>query len=203
MPRSCLADHLRASCRAMLVPCPNSRAASSPGAACGPFPAKKAKLSCEVKVQRQHLQAHLAECKYREDTCPHEGCRKKLFAKDVGSHVKECEYRLVPCRFAPGCGSQVRQRDLDRHIKTDCPMAPQPCTHRAGDQACGEKVPRGRLATHMAACGFREVRCASQCGAVLCAKDVHAHSCVAFLGQALAAAYARIEALEEQLASQQ
>ena len=97
---------------------------------------KKACKLCGVQVLLPQMSAHHNFlCRMRLAAC-RLGCGAQLPVTQLPRHeVTKCRWRGVPCPI-PGCGREIRAKDLKTHMKEECLRRPVGC--RLG---CGLKIP--------------------------------------------------------------
>ena len=115
----------------------------------------KCDYDCGVILKRCELNNHCSnECLNREVSCEH--CLNKIVYRDFNRHYEEClEFPLL---CPNSCGAELRRKQTDSHIETDCPNTIVKCLHeRFG---CKEVIKRCELNNHCSnECLNKEVSC--------------------------------------------
>ena len=103
----------------------------------------KCDYDCGVILKRCELNNHCSnECLNREVSCEH--CLNKTVYKDLNRHYEEClEFPLL---CPNSCGVNLRRKQTDSHIETDCPNTIVKCRYeRFG---CKEVIKRCEMEEH-------------------------------------------------------
>ena len=119
--------------------------------------------SLVVLAGRRDIQALAVKCS-KEDV----GCEWEGTVDTFQGHVATCEFMPVPC--PKQCEKYVIRRDLDTHLKIDCPFRDFECEH------CGMKGTCAEIETHDEVCGKKEIPCPdTDCGASKLRRDMDEH----------------------------
>lgn len=100
---------------------------------------------CEAKLLKPSssgIRALLSNLVFK---CENEGCDKEIAYSDVLLHDQACDYKTVECPHK-NCKTQLPKKDLENHIKNDCPYTLVPC------QYCGHEFMRMKLKEHEDIC---------------------------------------------------
>ena len=103
----------------------------------------KCDYDCGVILKRCELNNHCSnECLNREVSCEH--CLNKTVYRDLNRHYEEClEFPLL---CPNSCGANLRRKQTDSHIETDCPNTIVKCRYeRFG---CKEVIKRCEMEEH-------------------------------------------------------
>ena len=103
----------------------------------------KCDYDCGIILKRCELNNHCSnECLNREVSCEH--CLNKTVYRDLNRHYEEClEFPLL---CPNSCGVNLRRKQTDSHIETDCPNTIVKCLHeRFG---CKEVIKRCEMEEH-------------------------------------------------------
>ena len=103
----------------------------------------KCDYDCGVILKRCELNNHCSsECLNREVSCEH--CLNKTVYRDLNRHYEEClEFPLL---CPNNCGANLRRKQRDSHIETDCPNTIVRCRYeRFG---CKEVIKRCEMEEH-------------------------------------------------------
>ena len=88
-------------------------------------------------------------------------------------HVATCKFTLLPCpKECKDDSEKIKQfmrKDLDKHLKEDCPNRDRSCEH------CGEKVPYSSLDEHDTTCPKKLLPCPNGCGSTMERQHVSEH----------------------------
>ena len=101
------------------------------------------RFGCKEVIKRCELNNHCSnECLNREVSCEH--CLNKIVYRDLNRHYEEClEFPLL---CPNSCGANLRRKQTDSHIETDCPNTIVKCLHeRFG---CEEVIKRCEMEEH-------------------------------------------------------
>ncbi|EGD74552.1 hypothetical protein PTSG_05916 [Salpingoeca rosetta] len=67
---------------------------------------------CLMQIPLEKKSSHEEECGYRYVSCPNDGCRKRMYQKDLASHTLTCEHRRMPCDV---CKCELSVSDVHSH----------------------------------------------------------------------------------------
>ena len=103
----------------------------------------KCDYDCGVILKRCELNNHCSnECLNREVSCEH--CLNKIVYRDLNRHYEEClEFPLL---CPNSCGANLRRKQTDSHIETDCPNTIVKC--RYDKFGCNEVIKRCEMEEH-------------------------------------------------------
>ena len=103
----------------------------------------KCDYDCEVILKRCELNNHCSnECLNREVSCEH--CLNKTVYKDFNRHYEEClEFPLL---CPNSCGANLRRKQTDSHIETDCLNTIVKCRYEKF--GCKEVIKRCEMEEH-------------------------------------------------------
>ena len=103
----------------------------------------KCDYDCGVILKRCELNNHCSnECLNREVSCEH--CLNKTVYRDLNRHYEEClEFPLL---CPNSCGANLRRKQTDSHIETDCPNTIVKCLHET--IGCKEVIKRCETEEH-------------------------------------------------------
>eukprot|EP00899_Mesostigma_viride_P025397 jgi/Mesvir1/6041/Mv00779-RA.2 len=100
-------------------------------------------LGSGVGMQREQLQAHVAQCDYRTVIC--QKCQQSLVFETLSAHLQdECPQTEVPCSYRGGCGALVKRCKLPNHAD-ECMRKVLTCPV----PGCVEELERGDMQEHM------------------------------------------------------
>ena len=101
------------------------------------------------------------------------GCTWVGTVGTLEEHVATCKLTLLPCpKECKDDSDKVKQfmrKDLDKHLKEDCPNRDRSCEH------CGEKVPYSSLDEHVIICPKKLLPCPNGCGSIMERQHVSEH----------------------------
>ena len=81
-----------------------------------------------------------------------------------------CGYLSIYASSLKQCEKYVIRRDLDAHLKNDCPFRDFECEY------CGERGTHAEIETHDEVCGMKEITCPNtDCGASKLRRDMDEH----------------------------
>ena len=106
-------------------------------------------LHCKEGIRRDKIAGHqLERCPKRPYMCEYCAEYKSTFEDVAHSHWPECKCFLLPCpNECTSYGSGLQRKDLDQHVKEECPLTVVQCElHHAG---CKVALPRKDMADHM------------------------------------------------------
>ncbi|XP_044174909.1 TNF receptor-associated factor 6-like isoform X2 [Acropora millepora] len=99
---------------------------------------------------KREILNHPVFCRLKKHGCPWKGPLGNL-----EDHLKECDFVDVSC--PKNCGKKFQRRDLEKHLKDDCPNTKVRCTY------CTEEVLRNRVENHFQDCPQYPLSC-EKCG---------------------------------------
>jgi hypothetical protein len=132
-----------------------------------------------VKMLQRHISELEAKCEHSAHGCPWKG----KFGEEGSSYIEHLSRDCARTATCPYCHAVQIWKNLESHVKSNCPEAPQQCDnqgchtklvrkniaqHKANDcpyqlescDYCGNKVARGiREIEHQPACDHRPVEC--------------------------------------------
>ena len=113
---------------------------------------------CKAVVARCDLADHLAMCKYALLHCPNK-CMVvvRILRRDLDNHLKnECPNRQYEC---PDCKTTGRYCDMTTAHLDTCPKVKIPCPNIH----CKALVPRFKLSDHLTTCEYALLHCPNKC----------------------------------------
>ena len=100
------------------------------------------------------------------------GCEWRGTVGTLEEHVAMCKFSLVPCtkqcKDASNAVQHFMRKDLEEHLKKDCPNRPHQCQH------CGEKATHAEIQVHDQTCPKKKVPCPN-CKEPIPREDIDAH----------------------------
>lgn len=96
---------------------------------------------CRQEMEKNDLEAHVAECKEVALRCPY--CNERMLRGEQGKHNRRCTKLPVRCT---ACNQQVPRNLLEKHLLTDCNGAKEKCRY------CRILFPRALLNSHEQNC---------------------------------------------------
>lgn len=96
---------------------------------------------CRQEMEKNDLDAHIAECKDVVLRCPY--CNERMLRGDQGKHNRRCTKLPVRCN---ACNQQVPRNLLDKHLLNDCNGTKDKCRY------CRVLFPRAILHSHEQNC---------------------------------------------------
>lgn len=103
-------------------------------------------------------------CKNRVNGCSWKGQLRELLDK----HTTSCDYLVVICTNE-GCSASVFQKDLQKHLQSDCEFRGIICDY------CSQEFIFSQRKEHDAICPELEIDCENNCGQRLKRKDYEEH----------------------------
>lgn len=103
---------------------------------------------CRAEMDKERLDAHVAECKEAPMRCPH--CNDRFLQGDAQKHNRRCT--KFPTRCGP-CGEIVPRNLMEKHVQTECMQSKGACRY------CRGQFLRMDLAQHEESCGHMQICC--------------------------------------------
>lgn len=151
---------------------------------------------CEWIGPRSTAEKHVRDrCAYTMVACAAEGCSQKIIR---GAAARSCLHYDAECM---ACSQTIDMSREQQHLNTVCAMYQAPC------KACGKKVIRKDLPSHIAACWCETTRCAfadGGCPILDIRKQIKAHEKLCIYGlvkrleNRLTMQYATVETMQRE-----
>ncbi|KAG5509915.1 hypothetical protein GH5_07762 [Leishmania sp. Ghana 2012 LV757] len=103
---------------------------------------------CRQEVDRQELDAHMAECRDSPMRCQY--CNERMLRSEMASHSRRCARAPIRCT---ACGAVVQRQLMEKHTQQECAEAKVKCRY------CGGVQSRQALAAHEQSCDAAKVAC--------------------------------------------
>ncbi|GET86857.1 mcak-like kinesin, putative [Leishmania tarentolae] len=103
---------------------------------------------CRQEVEKQELDAHVAECRESPIRCQY--CNERVLRGEMVGHIRRCSRAPIRCG---ACGTTVPRQLMDKHTQQECTEIKVKCRY------CGCVQSRQVLTAHEQSCDAAKVAC--------------------------------------------
>ena len=93
----------------------------------------KCQFNCGLKIQREKIKEHEAQCEYRNIVCDY--CNEMFIYKDIEMHNSICSMKPIICAL---CKVEILRKDMMRHIDKECTESIRNCFY--SELGCERKM---------------------------------------------------------------